>query len=184
MSMNIFVLFCWECDMILLWLQVGANAGVIGMAKEHLGLALALSVPVFVVVTKVDMCPPNVLQETLKILQKVLKSPGVRKIPVLVQNPDDVICSATNFSSERYYSANKVSSVFLQSPPHKHFKICFQQLTAAYQYKMVRNETNFVYGIQNGQKRVTQGNYGTQWSFLLKYTMLRNVKKSFSLIKK
>ena len=29
---------------------------------EHLGLALALSVPVFIVVTKVDMCPPNVLQ--------------------------------------------------------------------------------------------------------------------------
>ncbi len=47
--------------------QVGANAGVIGMAKEHLGLALALNVPVFVVVTKIDMCPANVLQDTLKV---------------------------------------------------------------------------------------------------------------------
>lgn len=36
-------------------LMVGANAGVVGMTKEHLGLALALSVPVFVVVTKMDM---------------------------------------------------------------------------------------------------------------------------------
>ena len=43
-------------------LMVGANAGIVGMTKEHLGLALALSVPVFVVVTKIDMCPPNVLQ--------------------------------------------------------------------------------------------------------------------------
>ena len=43
-------------------LMVGANAGIIGMTKEHLGLALALSVPVFVVVTKIDMCPPNILQ--------------------------------------------------------------------------------------------------------------------------
>ena len=42
--------------------MVGANAGVVGMTKEHLGLALALSVPVFVVVTKIDMCPQNVLQ--------------------------------------------------------------------------------------------------------------------------
>ena len=82
--------------------QVGANAGVIGMAKEHLSLALALSVPVFVVVTKIDMCPPNVLQDTLKILQKVLKSPGCRKIPVLVQSMDDVVVSATNFCSERF----------------------------------------------------------------------------------
>lgn len=37
------------------------------MTKEHLGLALALSVPVFVVVTKIDMCPANKLQETLKV---------------------------------------------------------------------------------------------------------------------
>lgn len=71
------------------------------MTKEHLGLALALNVPVFVVVTKIDMCPPNVLQETLKMLQRILKSPGCRKIPVIVQNNDDVVCTATNFTSER-----------------------------------------------------------------------------------
>ncbi|KAI5700343.1 hypothetical protein M8J76_005774 [Diaphorina citri] len=58
-------------------LMVGANAGIVGMTKEHLGLALALSVPVFVVVTKIDMCPPNVLQDTLKLLVRILKSPGL-----------------------------------------------------------------------------------------------------------
>ncbi|KAL5018142.1 hypothetical protein ScPMuIL_003864 [Solemya velum] len=92
-------------------LMVGANAGVIGMTKEHLGLALALSVPVFVVVTKIDMCPANVLQETLKMLQRILKSPGCRKIPVLVQNNDDVVCSATNFTSERMCPIFQVSNV-------------------------------------------------------------------------
>lgn len=71
------------------------------MTKEHLGLALALQVPVFVVVTKIDMCPENVLEDTLKLLQRILKSPGCRKMPVLVQTKDDVVCSATNFSSER-----------------------------------------------------------------------------------
>lgn len=76
--------------------------GVIGMTKEHLGLALALNVPVFVVVTKIDMCPPNVLQETLKLLQRILRSPGCRKIPVLVQNTDDVVTCAMNFTSERF----------------------------------------------------------------------------------
>lgn len=44
--------------------QVGSNAGIVGMTKEHLGLALALNVPVFVVVTKIDMCPANILQGT------------------------------------------------------------------------------------------------------------------------
>lgn len=41
---------------------MGSNAGIVGMTKEHLGLALALNVPVFVVVTKIDMCPANILQ--------------------------------------------------------------------------------------------------------------------------
>ena len=81
--------------------QVGSNAGIVGMTKEHLGLALALSVPVFVVVTKIDMCPPNVLQETMKLLTRILKSPGCRKIPVVVLSQDDVITSAANFSSAR-----------------------------------------------------------------------------------
>ncbi|CAL8100449.1 unnamed protein product [Calicophoron daubneyi] len=91
--------------------MVGANAGVIGMAKEHLGLALALNIPVFVVVTKIDMCPPNVLQETMSLLFRILKSPGCRKIPILISSTDDVICSATNFSSERMCPVFSVSNV-------------------------------------------------------------------------
>ncbi|CAF0791591.1 unnamed protein product [Rotaria sordida] len=92
-------------------LMVGANAGVIGMTKEHLGLALALGVPVFVVVTKIDMAPVNVLQETMKLLQKILRSAGCRKIPLLVQNNDDVITCATNFTSERLCPIFQVSNV-------------------------------------------------------------------------
>lgn len=92
-------------------LMVGANAGVIGMTKEHLGLALALKVPVFVVVTKIDMCPVQKLQDTLKMLQKILKSPGVKKIPVLVSNIDDVVVSATNFCSERMCPIFQISNV-------------------------------------------------------------------------
>ncbi|XP_028978168.2 GTP binding protein 1, like isoform X1 [Esox lucius] len=92
-------------------LMVGSNAGIVGMTKEHLGLALALNVPVFVVVTKIDMCPANILAETLKLLQRLLKSPGCRKIPVLVQNKDDVIVTASNFSSERMCPIFQISNV-------------------------------------------------------------------------
>jgi GTPase len=35
--------------------MVGANAGLIGMSKEHLAIALALSVPVVVCITKVKI---------------------------------------------------------------------------------------------------------------------------------
>lgn len=92
-------------------LMVGANAGVVGMTKEHLGLALALNVPVFVVVTKIDMCPSNILHDTMKLLVRILKSPGCRKIPVIVHSEDDVIVSATNFVSERLCPIFQVSNV-------------------------------------------------------------------------
>ncbi|KAH8347695.1 hypothetical protein KR084_000261 [Drosophila pseudotakahashii] len=92
-------------------LMIGANAGIIGMTKEHLGLALALAVPVFVVVTKIDMCPANVLQDNMKLLFKMLKSQGCRKVPVVVRSHDDVVLSATNFVSERLCPIFQVSNV-------------------------------------------------------------------------
>lgn len=65
------------------------------MSKEHLAIALALSVPVVVCITKVkpvvslmycsliihvqiDMTPPNKMAETIKQVVKILKSPGCR----------------------------------------------------------------------------------------------------------
>lgn len=81
------------------------------MTKEHLGLALALSVPVFVVITKIDMCPVNILQDNLKLLIKILKSQGCRKVPVMVKTVDEVVLSATNFVSERLCPIFQVSNV-------------------------------------------------------------------------
>jgi len=72
-------------------LMVAANNGLVGMSKEHLGIALALNVPVMVVITKIDICPPQILQQTITQLTKILKSPGARKIPVLIKNREDCI---------------------------------------------------------------------------------------------
>ena len=54
---------------------VGANMGVSKMTREHLGISLALGVPLFVVVTKIDIAPKNVYEETMATLQKILQSP-------------------------------------------------------------------------------------------------------------
>ena len=72
------------------------------MTKEHLGLALALNVPVIIVVTKIDMCPPNVLEATLKQITKVLKSPGCRKIAMYINDMENVVLAAQNCTSERF----------------------------------------------------------------------------------
>eukprot|EP01133_Synstelium_polycarpum_P005678 gene5678-6559_t len=92
-------------------LMVGANMGIVGMTKEHLGIALALRVPVFVVVTKIDRCPANVMEETMADIKKILKSPGSRKLPVVIRNQDDVVVAARNFISERICPIFCVSNV-------------------------------------------------------------------------
>ncbi|KAK4546384.1 hypothetical protein LTR36_002061 [Oleoguttula mirabilis] len=92
-------------------LMVAANNGLIGMSKEHLGIALALNVPVLVVVTKIDICPPQILQQTLTQLTKILKSPGARKIPIFIKNREECINTATQFVSQRICPIFQVSNV-------------------------------------------------------------------------
>lgn len=92
-------------------LIIGANAGIIGMTKEHLGLALALNVPVLVVITKIDMCPPNILEATIRQLTKILKSSGCRKMPMFVKDIPDVVTTAQNFVSERVCPIFQLSNV-------------------------------------------------------------------------
>ena len=48
-------------------------------------MALALKVPVFFVITKIDICPEHVLQHTLSSLQTILRKPGVKKKPFMVR---------------------------------------------------------------------------------------------------
>ncbi|KAF9166465.1 hypothetical protein BGX21_000109 [Mortierella sp. AD011] len=99
------------CAPDFVMLMVGSNAGIVGMTKEHLGLSLALGVPVLVVITKIDMCPPNVLESTVKQLTKILKSAGCRKIPMFVKSHEDVVVTAGNFVSERICPIFQVSNV-------------------------------------------------------------------------
>ncbi|KAF7288653.1 hypothetical protein HMN09_01371200 [Mycena chlorophos] len=90
-------------------LIVGGNAGLIGMSKEHLAIALALGVPIVVCITKIDMTPPQVLAETIKQVTKILKSPGCRKTPVFVKSMETAVEISAAFGK------NKLCPIFLVS---------------------------------------------------------------------
>ena len=92
----------------------------VGTTKEHLGYALALGVPVMVVVNKVDLCPSDRVERILCQLETMLKSPGCQKIPVRVNNDDDIITVASNFDSNRLaasslMSRGTVSTIIIQN---------------------------------------------------------------------
>jgi hypothetical protein len=52
-----------RCSAVLL--VVAANTGVSTMTREHLGLAIALRLPLIVVVSKIDMAHAAVLNRTI-----------------------------------------------------------------------------------------------------------------------
>ncbi|UYV79572.1 GTPBP2 [Cordylochernes scorpioides] len=80
-------------------LVVSAVSGVVGTTREHLGLALALEVPVAVVVNKVDLATTQVLERTLVQLENLLTGPGCAKVPLRIQSQDDAITAASTLSS-------------------------------------------------------------------------------------
>jgi len=92
-------------------LVVAANAGPIGSFREHLGISVVLGIPTFLVVTKVDITPEDVLRRNLESLISVLKLPGVNKVPLLVRDENDCALAARNMPHGRVAPIFLISNV-------------------------------------------------------------------------
>lgn len=91
-------------------LVVGANMGVQRMTKEHISIACALSLPIAVVITKIDICPVPVLKQTRQILARCLRQHG--RMPFPVKSDDQqVTCAAESVEAGRVAPVFSVSSV-------------------------------------------------------------------------
>lgn len=73
-----------------------------GTTREHLGLAMALKLPIFIVVSKVDLCSHGTVERAVRQLERVLKQPGCNKVPMLVSNPDDAVTAAQQFTQSTW----------------------------------------------------------------------------------
>lgn len=67
-------------------LVVGANMGVSRMTKEHIGITMALKLPMFVVVTKIDIAPDSIYQDTVNTLSKILRGSACNLKAMLVKD--------------------------------------------------------------------------------------------------
>lgn len=74
---------------------------VVGTTKDHLAWAIALEVPFFVVVTKIDKTNSSKLEKTLSVLENVLKQPSYLRICSRVRSEDDALTLAASFSSTK-----------------------------------------------------------------------------------
>ena len=64
-----------------------------------------------VVITKIDICPPQILEQTITQLTRILKSPGARKIPIFIKDRRETIETAAQFVSQRICPIFQVSNV-------------------------------------------------------------------------
>ena len=77
---------------------IGANMGVSMMTKEHLSILLFLRIPIIVVVTKIDMTPEQVYENTMTDIMKILRLPVFRKQPLILndENYENYVKNAKN----------------------------------------------------------------------------------------
>ncbi|CAD8063383.1 unnamed protein product [Paramecium primaurelia] len=69
---------------------VGANMGVSKMTREHLGVSLFLKIPFAIVLTKVDIAPQNIYNETLEHIKSLIKSPAIKRTAILFDEKSDL----------------------------------------------------------------------------------------------
>ena len=73
----------------------------VGTACEHLGFSIALDVPIFVVITKGDLCTPQQVQKIFEQLERLLSSTGCKKVPYRVNSESDAYNAAQKFSDKK-----------------------------------------------------------------------------------
>ena len=97
-------------------IMVGANRGILRMTREHIFLCLTLGIPFCIFITKVDMLKDNekIMQETTESINKILKNPGVRKVPLRIKSDDDVIRAAIHLHSNTIVPIFNVSNTTLE----------------------------------------------------------------------
>ena len=77
-----------------------------GTTREHLWLAMALEVPIFIVISKVDLCSRTTVERTVQQLERVLKQSCCNKVPMVVGSTDDAVTAAQQFAQFPKYDPN------------------------------------------------------------------------------
>jgi len=89
---------------------IGGNSGFNHMTREHIALCISLQIPIIIIITKIDIAPANILEETLLKIKKISRN-AIRKIPYEIKNYDDVVNVFHNIKSGSIIPIIKISNV-------------------------------------------------------------------------
>jgi len=91
-------------------IMIGANMGINHMTREHIGLCINLKIPFIILVTKIDIVPANILEETMTRINNMCKN-RIRKIPYHIKNISDIINVIKNIKSDSIVPVIQISNV-------------------------------------------------------------------------
>lgn len=91
-------------------IMIGANVGITHMTREHIGLCVTLKIPFIIIITKIDIAPSNILEETITNINTIIKN-GIRKKPYMIKNKDDIFNAIKLMNSETIIPIVQISNV-------------------------------------------------------------------------
>ena len=75
---------------------VGGERGVIGMTKEHIAMAIGLQIPIFFVITKIDIAPEDKIDLIISKITKIMMSNAAGKKKIQIIRDKDNIDNLNN----------------------------------------------------------------------------------------
>lgn len=96
-------------------LVISANKGIQGTTMEQLQIAKALHIPIYVVVTKIDLCSESQIQSQLRNVEKFLGELPFDFLPILIDSDTKVANVSKNFNH-----SDKIIPIFTTSSVNGH----------------------------------------------------------------
>ncbi|KAI1720601.1 cupin superfamily protein domain-containing protein [Ditylenchus destructor] len=92
-------------------LIINAKTGATAVTREHLGLAIALDIPVFVIITKVDLVDDKQHERVLRSVENLISTLGRKIVAKRILCRDDIISCADSMPNREILPIFSVSSV-------------------------------------------------------------------------
>ncbi|KAI1719544.1 elongation factor tu GTP binding domain-containing protein [Ditylenchus destructor] len=92
-------------------LIINAKTGATAVTREHLGLAIALDIPVFAIITKVDLVDDKQHERVLRSVENLISTLGRKIVAKRILCRDDIISCADSMPNREILPIFSVSSV-------------------------------------------------------------------------
>tara|TARA_B100000575_G_C23142764_1_gene665578 strand:+ start:7606 stop:8928 length:1323 start_codon:yes stop_codon:yes gene_type:complete len=102
-------------------LVINANSGILKMTKEHIGLIFTLKIPTFIIFTKVDITPKNIIDQNLKQIKDFITTRLKKKTDIVKDtNIEKVIQNYKNdiYSTIPIFPTSNVTGFGLSNLKH------------------------------------------------------------------